>query len=91
MKHCVCNFIPGIAREFDMGDLGGLIAPRRLIVVHGLEDPIFPRDGVYESYAEIRRHYAAVGAPDRCTLISGEGGHRQYAAPTWAAILPSMR
>lgn len=91
MKHCVCNFIPGIAEYFDMGDLGGLIAPRRLIVVHGMDDPIFPRNGVYESFEEIRRLYLLAGVPGNCALVSGLGGHRQYAAPTWRTILRAMQ
>lgn len=90
MKHCVCNFVPRIAEYFDMGDLCGLIAPRTLIVVHGMEDPIFPKKGVFESYEILRSLYAASGAPDACALISGPGGHRQYAAPTWEKILSEM-
>ena len=35
MHHCTCNFVPNIAIDFDMGDLCGLIAPRKLIVVSG--------------------------------------------------------
>ena len=46
MKHCTCNFIPGIALDFDMGDLCGLIAPRKLVAVSGAQDNIFPHHGV---------------------------------------------
>ncbi len=86
MNHCVCNFIPNIAKYFDMGDLAGLIAPRKLIVVNGSEDNIFPRDGVYESYDIVKKMYAAAGVPENCAHIEGEGGHRFYADPTWPVI-----
>lgn len=46
MYHCCCNFIPDIRKYFDMGDLGGLIAPQKLVVVAGKNDEIFPKDGV---------------------------------------------
>ncbi len=45
MFRCTCNFIPNVAKYFDMGDLAGLIAPRKLIVVNGKDDNIFLNDG----------------------------------------------
>ena len=86
MHHCVCNFIPNIAKYFDMGDLGGLIAPRKLIVVNGAQDDIFPKPGVEESYAIIEKLYDAAGVPDNCAHVEGDGGHRFYADPTWPII-----
>ena len=86
MHHCVCNFIPNIAKYFDMGDLGGLIAPRKLIVVNGEVDNIFPKCGVDESYEIIEKLYAAAGAPDNCAHVMGNGGHRFYADPVWPII-----
>ena len=86
MKHCVCNFIPNIATYFDMGDLGGLIAPRKLIVVNGKDDPIFPEAGVRESYEIIKNMYAAAGVPDNCALVTGNGAHRFYADDAWPVL-----
>lgn len=84
--HCACNYIPSIALDFDMGDLGGLIAPRGLVVVHGKDDPIFPDAGVRRVYAEIERLYAAAGAPDRCRLVTGPGEHRFFADLSWPVM-----
>ena len=86
MNHCVCNFIPNIAKYFDMGELGGLVAPRSLIVVNGIKDDIFPDDGVREAFANISKIYAAAGVPDRCRLVTGEGDHRFYADATWPHV-----
>ena len=86
MPHCVCNFVPNIANYFDMGDIGGLIAPRPLIVVNGREDDIFPEAGVKEAFAEIKRLYTVAGAPENTTLITGEGGHRFYADDSWPTV-----
>ena len=86
MHHCVCNFIPNIAKYFDMGDLGGLVAPRKLIVINGIEDDIFPHAGVMEAYDMIKKMYAAAGAPDGCRQFTGSGGHRFYADPTWSYV-----
>ena len=86
MKHCVCNFVPNIANYFDMGDLAGLIAPRKLIVVNGKNDNIFPEPGVIESFEIIKSMYAAAGVPDNCALVTGNGGHRFYADDAWPVM-----
>lgn len=86
MFHCVCNFVPNIANYFDMGELGGLIAPRALVVVNGREDEIFPEEGVEEAFSVIKSIYKAAGAEDRCRLVTGEGGHRFYADAAWQQV-----
>lgn len=83
LYHCSCNYIPGIYKYFEMGDLAGLIAPRPLIVVAGRKDDIFPIAGVQRSFERIKELYRAAGAEDRCRLVIGEGGHRFYARESW--------
>lgn len=86
MRHCECNYIPGLRKYFEMGDLAGLIAPRGLIVVSGKDDPIFPMSGVRKTVPVIQRLYAAAGAEDRFVFVVGNGGHRFYAADAWPAL-----
>ena len=83
MYHCPCNFIPGIRNYFNMGDLGGLIAPRPLVVVCGIEDAIFPVDGVEETFALIRQGYQKLGKENICHLVKGAGGHQFYPDDAW--------
>jgi dienelactone hydrolase len=83
IDHCADNYIPGILRYFEMGDLACLIAPRPLVVVAGRQDDIFPIAGVEETFDTIRRIYTAAGAPNRCRLVVGEDGHRFYADLAW--------
>ena len=86
MHHCSCNFIPGIRQFFDMGDLAGLIAPRPLVIVSGIEDPIFPQAGVQKAFQEARRMYEGAGAAEKIKLVTGKGGHRFYADLGWEAM-----
>lgn len=86
MNHCPCNFVPSIRKYFDMGDLGALIAPRSLLVVCGNEDPIFPLDGVRESFERISSVYAHLQMPDNCRLLVGNGGHQFYPDEAWPII-----
>ncbi len=83
MLHCTCNFVPNIALDFDMGDLCGLIAPRGLIVVSGLTDTDFPREGVIECVDVAKKYYNHAGVPDGCIWIEGPEGHRFYADLSW--------
>ena len=84
--HCSCNYVPGVMRSFDMGDLTGLIAPRPLVIVNGLNDTIFPIDSANREYETTKKLYAASGAPDMCRHIVGPEGHRFYAALGWPAF-----
>ena len=86
IHHCVCNYVPGIRRWFEMGDLAGLIAPRPLVIVAGLTDRIFPIDATRETFKLIQSYYAAAGAPDKCALHVGGEGHRFY-AEAWEDLI----
>ena len=83
LHHCVCNYVPNIARYFDMGDLAVMIAPKKLVVVCGENDPIFPLFGVKETFDIIKTLYTACSMPDSCSLVIGKGGHRFYADDGW--------
>ena len=86
IRHCVCNFVPGIVNYFGIGDIGGLIAPRKLVAVNGRLDKIFPDYGVREAYSRVSELYSAAGVPENCTLVTGDAGHICYPDITWPAI-----
>ena len=86
MPHCMCNHIPSIRKYFEMGDLAGLIAPRKLIIAAGKEDKIFPREGTQKTFETVKSLYTAAGVPDNCLLVFGEGGHYNYADLIWERI-----
>ncbi|MHB9130966.1 MAG: alpha/beta hydrolase family protein [Armatimonadota bacterium] len=86
IDHCQDNYLPGVLRFFEMGDLACLIAPRPLVVVAGREDPIFPLAAVEETFATIQAIYQAAGAPENCRLVVGDSGHRFYPEIGWPAF-----
>ena len=86
MPHCLCNHVPSIRKYFEMGDLAGLIAPRKLVVAAGKNDEIFPLPGVKEAYGVIEKAYRAAGAENNCALVIGEGGHLNYADLIWEKL-----
>ncbi|MBR5586662.1 MAG: hypothetical protein IKW02_01735 [Clostridia bacterium] len=86
LKHCPCNYIPGIGNYFDMGDIAGLAAPRKLVIVNGKIDSIFPDAGVQKTFAIAKDLFKAAGCEDNCRLVTGPEGHRFYADPAWEVI-----
>ena len=67
--HCSCNYIPRIAKYVDMGDLAALIAPRRLTILSGELDQIFPIEGAREVYDTIKQIYEKEGASENVELV----------------------
>lgn len=86
MRHCDCNYIPRMAKYFDMGEIACMIAPRPLIVVAGEKDGDFLLEGVQKVYRVIEQIYQRAGAPENCKLIVGPEGHRFYADLSWGCF-----
>lgn len=85
-RHCECNYIPHIMEYCDMGELGGLTAPRGFCVIHGVKDPIFPIEGTRHAFSVAKKVYEAAGVPENCELYEGSEGHRYYKAGAWDFI-----
>lgn len=84
INHCECNIIPGILKLGEMYDVAGLIAPRPILVIHGIQDRIFPIEGTREAFQHLCNIYRAFEAEKHCELYEGEGGHRYYKARVWS-------
>lgn len=84
--HCVCNNIPEASLWFEMEDLSALIAPRRLTVLTGLLDDIFPIDGVRESYKTVEKIFKKAGVPENCRLAEMPKAHFWCIDEAWKTI-----
>ena len=89
--HCECNFVPNIAKYFDMGDLCAMIAPRGLVVVNGVLDEDFPIEGAKACVEVGREAYKAVGRENAIVHVIGNSGHRFYADGAWPHIHEFMK
>ena len=87
MFHCSCNYIPHLLEYGESADVVGLTAPRPLVIVNGIHDPIFPLSAANVQFERLRAIYAAAGAPENCVHVLGDGEHRFYAEPAWNAML----
>ncbi len=62
--YCTCELVPGLRRFADLVDVCGLVAPRALLLVHGIRDSGFWIDSARKALARIRLIYQALGRPD---------------------------
>lgn len=82
--HCPDNYVPGILRYGEIADVAGLIAPRPLLVEHGIQDPIFPIAGVRQAFRELKRVYALLDCADHLDHDYFPGGHQFGGRKTFA-------
>ena len=83
IRHCICNYVPDALTFFELHDLAALIAPRKLEVVAGKEDKIFPLDEMEKSYQIIEDIYAREGVKENTVFLVGKGGHQFYPEKSW--------
>ncbi|MBS3762508.1 MAG: hypothetical protein KGZ25_04285, partial [Planctomycetes bacterium] len=62
LHHCDCNIVPGIMRFGAIHDVAGLICPRRLLIVNGREDSLFPPSEVDRAVSGVEKIFQAAGA-----------------------------
>lgn len=77
--NCMCNLVPGLWHDFDMGDIGGLIAPRGLFIETGDKDELNGASNLknVESQVKIsRRVYRAFEERGQLKHHIFDGEHR---------------
>lgn len=72
--HCDCMFYVNTYR-WDFDRLAALVAPRPLLICNTDKDSIFPIDGVFRIYQNVRRIYSLLGAENQIGLQIAEGPH----------------
>jgi acetyl esterase/lipase len=78
--HGLYYYVPGLLRRFSTAEINALIAPRAHLSLAGTHDRLTPPAGLDRVDAELRRVYAAAGAPEAWRLSRYETGHFETAA-----------
>ena len=73
--HCDCMFPVNFARH-DMMHQGALIAPRPLLMAHGIQDALFPVEGYQEFEKHVGKLYEAYGVRQRFANVEVNTGHQ---------------
>ncbi|MBA3994678.1 MAG: hypothetical protein C0469_14265 [Cyanobacteria bacterium DS2.3.42] len=74
--HCGCNYVPNLGKEFRLSDIGGLIAPRLLLIEASKNDHAFPLSGAKLAYEETKKIYSALKVPQNVILFQTKGDHQ---------------
>lgn len=77
--------IPGFFQDFESDDVLALIAPRPFVGLSGINDHIFPYDGVVRAVDGARPAYSSLDATDSIEAVEAPFGHRYYAEESWNA------
>jgi hypothetical protein len=75
VDHCVDNYIPGMAQLAEMPDLVAAIAPRRLFVENGDQDPIFPVKAFRKACSQAEAIYKGHNCPENFGYEIFPGDH----------------
>lgn len=76
--HCDCMWWIN-SHRWDLADVGGLIAPRPLLIASADRDGIFTLESIREVHGQLQRLYRKLGAADRLKLVETPGGHSYHA------------
>jgi len=70
-SHPFSLFLPGVLKEYDLGDVAGLMAPRPLLLINPVDELERPAEagGVDGEYEVARSVYKALGAPGGFSVV----------------------
>ena len=77
-ENCDCNYVPGMWKHFDMGDIAAMIAPRPLLIETGNTDSLNGESGVENITPQVeiaRRAYVISGYKKLPKHSVFDGGH----------------
>jgi hypothetical protein len=75
--------IPRFLQDFESDDVLALIAPRPFVGLSGIDDHIFPFDGVTRAIEGALPAYRSFDAADKIKAVAAPFGHRYYAEESW--------
>jgi dienelactone hydrolase len=75
INHNFALYVPGLLEVCDTDALLAQVAPRAFMLTAGVEDRIFPIDGVRDLAAAAEAAYARLGAAERFRALIFPGGH----------------
>ena len=89
--HCDCCLVPKLRDWGDWKELGGLVAPRHLLIVHGVDDSLHHPPTVEKLAVSIGKIFQTAGVPNHSALKWGNSGHRFYPKKMWPFFEKGLR
>jgi len=92
-NNCDCNYIPDLWRNFDMGDIAAMIAPRAFIIETGLHDPLNGRSGMKNVTDQIeiaKKAYKSLGHEELPAHATIDAGHKWSGEAVYPFFLKNL-
>ncbi len=86
-RTCPDTILPGMLNWLEYEDIVALCAPRRVLVVSGRDDHIYPFNLAERCVEAARPAFAALGAENCLHAVSGQAGHRFYPEIAWPIFI----
>jgi hypothetical protein len=80
-NQCGCNFVPNLYEYADIGDIGALIAPRKLLIESGNMDHLNGERGIKDVIEQVditKEAYVVKDSLHKFQHVIYDGGHRWY-------------
>lgn len=79
ISHCECNYVPGILKCVqEIWQVGALVAPRPMLVIHGKEDKIFPVKYTKTAFNQLKKYYQLSGTTKNSLVLQLHSGAHRY-------------
>ena len=75
--HCDCMWWIN-SYQWDLADVGALIAPRPMLIASSSRDEIFTLSSIHEVYRQLKQLYAKLGAAENLAEVVAPGGHSYH-------------
>ena len=75
--HCDCMWWTNTA-QWDLADIGALIAPRPLLLASANQDGIFPIHAIREVHSQLAKLYRTLDVAEHLRLVETPGGHSYH-------------
>lgn len=90
MSHCVCNYLPGMLRSFELTDVLSAIAPTPMLWESGISDPIYPNEAAKEAERTVRKCYSMMDMSNRFMCDYFEGVHEIHGEQAYRFLIDML-
>ena len=91
MRHCSCNYVPGMLGSFTLPTLLSSVAPVPMLWETGKKDKIFPQHSALKAEKTVREAYHRWGKDEDFVVDAFPGGHEIHGKEAYDFLLSHVK
>ncbi len=91
MRHCSCNYVPGMLSSFSLPSLLSSVVPLPMLWETGRKDRIFPQKSALKAEKTVREAYRRWGREEDFTVDAFPGGHEIHGNEAYEFLLSHVK